>query len=235
MLDALWQIQRDPMMADLDIFRTQLGDMLERQRQEEEEQKNTLEAEMRDQIANQEDLDQISSQIFFNIIESRLKVLADLFEDADYSKDERGYFGRVTFNTAQHFRGEFVLEVGLFGEARSNEFFVKYQLRLVPVFISFEKGDTKSCPMTHINEDEVTQFVEHAIENAVVTYSKYINNENYFVPQFNHKDPVCGMMVNEFANPEVAAAGRTTFYFCSSSCREKFLKSPSQYSDAVPE
>ncbi len=235
MLAGLSQIQRDSVMGDLEGFRAQLDGLLVHQRQEEEKNRTALEVEMRDQIASQEDLDLISSNIFFDIIEPRLKVLADLFEDAEYCKDDRGYFGRVTFNTAHHFRGVFALEVGLFAEVRSNEFFVKYQLGVVPVFITFAKGDTHSYPLRRVSEEEVTLFVERAIENAIVTYSKYTHNENYFVLEFNHKDPVCGMMVNEFANPETTAAGKTTHYFCSSSCRKKFLENPSQYSDSSTE
>lgn len=44
------------------------------------------------------------------------------------------------------------------------------------------------------------------------------------------KDPVCGMNVN----PQNAAAksdrGGQTFYFCSTSCKQKFDQNPQQYS-----
>lgn len=46
-----------------------------------------------------------------------------------------------------------------------------------------------------------------------------------------HKDPVCGMQVEE-----AEAAGRSqhdgeTYYFCSTSCKERFDQSPSDYID----
>lgn len=45
----------------------------------------------------------------------------------------------------------------------------------------------------------------------------------------NHKDPVCGMQVDE-----QKAAGQSqylgeTYYFCSQHCKQKFDQNPQQY------
>lgn len=40
------------------------------------------------------------------------------------------------------------------------------------------------------------------------------------------KDPICGMSVNEGAALQAERDGKT-FYFCSDSCRQKFLAAPS--------
>ena len=39
------------------------------------------------------------------------------------------------------------------------------------------------------------------------------------------KDPMCGMTVNEASAPHAERDGKT-FYFCSDSCRQKFLAAP---------
>lgn len=46
-----------------------------------------------------------------------------------------------------------------------------------------------------------------------------------------HKDPVCGMQIEE-----ADAAGQTehegrTYYFCATACKEKFEASPDDYID----
>ena len=46
------------------------------------------------------------------------------------------------------------------------------------------------------------------------------------------KDPVCGMSIEESkAAATVAHQGRT-YYFCSESCRSKFLQDPQRYADS---
>ena len=46
-----------------------------------------------------------------------------------------------------------------------------------------------------------------------------------------HKDPVCGMQVEESEAAGNAVYEGTTYYFCSTSCKEKFETSPEDYVD----
>ncbi len=48
------------------------------------------------------------------------------------------------------------------------------------------------------------------------------------------KDPVCGMKVTEQSPHQTVHEGRT-FYFCSAKCQGKFVASPRQYLNPVPE
>ena len=47
-------------------------------------------------------------------------------------------------------------------------------------------------------------------------------------PQGTHKDPVCGMTVNENSQHQFVHAGQT-YYFCCDSCKQKFSKNPQTY------
>ena len=42
-------------------------------------------------------------------------------------------------------------------------------------------------------------------------------------------DPVCGMTVDQQDAPEKAEYEGTTYYFCSSDCREEFETNPQDY------
>lgn len=42
-------------------------------------------------------------------------------------------------------------------------------------------------------------------------------------------DPVCGMTVEESDAPEQLDHGGTTYYFCSTDCREEFEANPGDY------
>jgi Cu+-exporting ATPase len=42
-------------------------------------------------------------------------------------------------------------------------------------------------------------------------------------------DPVCGMQVDEKTAQWKATHGDRTFYFCSSTCRDKFKANPEKY------
>jgi hypothetical protein len=44
-------------------------------------------------------------------------------------------------------------------------------------------------------------------------------------------DPVCGMQVQTSAAPATAQHAGHTYYFCSDSCRERFVEDPERYTD----
>ena len=47
------------------------------------------------------------------------------------------------------------------------------------------------------------------------------------------KDPVCGMTVDPKKAAAAAVRGGSTYYFCSTSCREKFEQAPEKYIGAA--
>lgn len=57
------------------------------------------------------------------------------------------------------------------------------------------------------------------------------HDHNSHNPEHGHmvKDPVCGMNVDTATAKHRAEHGGRTYYFCSSSCREKFLAGPQSY------
>ena len=44
-----------------------------------------------------------------------------------------------------------------------------------------------------------------------------------------HKDPVCGMQIEEADAAGQSDYNGQTYYFCSTSCKEKFDANPSQF------
>jgi Cu+-exporting ATPase len=44
-----------------------------------------------------------------------------------------------------------------------------------------------------------------------------------------HKDPVCGMQVEDAGAAGQSDHNGTTYYFCSTSCKDKFDESPEDY------
>ena len=46
------------------------------------------------------------------------------------------------------------------------------------------------------------------------------------------KDPVCGMRIDATRAAAASVYGGTTYYFCSTACREKFEAAPQSYIDA---
>lgn len=45
----------------------------------------------------------------------------------------------------------------------------------------------------------------------------------------SHKDPVCGMTVDEGKQAATVDHADRTYYFCSTSCSSKFRANPAQY------
>jgi YHS domain-containing protein len=48
-------------------------------------------------------------------------------------------------------------------------------------------------------------------------------------PDGNTKDPVCGMSVDPQKAAAAAMRAGVTYYFCSTSCRDKFEQTPDKY------
>ena len=44
-----------------------------------------------------------------------------------------------------------------------------------------------------------------------------------------HRDPVCGMQVDEGSAAGSSEHGGRTYYFCSAGCKEKFDEDPQRY------
>jgi Cu+-exporting ATPase len=44
-----------------------------------------------------------------------------------------------------------------------------------------------------------------------------------------HNDPVCGMQVDDQKATEQSQYQGTTYYFCSTECKQKFDQQPQQY------
>jgi Cu+-exporting ATPase len=46
-------------------------------------------------------------------------------------------------------------------------------------------------------------------------------------------DPVCGMSIDEKTAAATVTHNGRTYYFCSESCKAKFLEAPERYTDAT--
>lgn len=46
-----------------------------------------------------------------------------------------------------------------------------------------------------------------------------------------HKDPICGMQVEESAAAGQSEYEGKTYYFCSTGCKAKFEADPAEYAD----
>lgn len=55
------------------------------------------------------------------------------------------------------------------------------------------------------------------------------------VPGGEVKDPVCGMSVDPKNAAAAAVRGGSTYYFCSTDCRDKFEQEPDKYLGANPQ
>ena len=53
------------------------------------------------------------------------------------------------------------------------------------------------------------------------------------VPPGKNTDPVCGMTV-ETANAKTSIHAGQTYYFCSTTCRDRFVASPASYLKSQP-
>lgn len=103
------------------------------------------------------------------------------------------------------------------------ELVLTYDLRILPVFMEFERHAELSMPIDSVDADRVGAWIDERVMNFVTTYLEMQTNQ-YYLKDHMVEDPVAGVRF-----PKFAAAGQvdwkgSTFYFISDDFMREYMK-----------
>jgi YHS domain-containing protein len=159
-----------------------------------------------------------------------LRELAGHFDNAelDRSKDRDGYHGILQFKHTPRFPATAELRLEVNHDEEIRKLVVRYNARIIPVFIDFEKSDHVMFDLDAVDEEELFQWVDDKVVSFAQAYLKIQFAEEY---QRNNlvTDPVAGVRFSKtVAHAEIEHAGHT-YYFLSEESRKRFEENPGDY------
>lgn len=208
-----------------DKLKKLLGAHVERQRCEQKE----VDAAMEEQLEQERAFNVAAANVYIGAIKPRLRVLEGIFDDVAFEGEPEHFRATLTFNTKENFSGSFKLEIEITPGVHFSSAKITYRLTVVPVFIHFKGSDEKNIPISDFKPVTVIEFVENAIQTAVVAYLEYRQNSNYHKKEFVRSDPVCGMPVYMHSSHFMAMHGDKEVHFCSEVCQQKFEEDPDAF------
>jgi YHS domain-containing protein len=174
----------------------------------------------------------IADRLLHYILCPRLEKLASYFDNAQLLKPDeadRRYTCLCLFRETPHFPATARLEVSLTHDEPVEHLLVMYRLELGPVYVPFQGQVQLVFPIDHVDEEELSRWVEDQIVDFVTAYLCF---EYPGLAQHLVVDPVCGMVLNRnFVAAHTDFQGKT-YYFCADNCRKKFLAGPGGFLSA---
>jgi YHS domain-containing protein len=100
------------------------------------------------------------------------------------------------------------------------------------------KDDLMWSPRTGAREQAATLCVQSTLLTRIDRHSPCVSQSiGYLQNEWRlhmTKDVVCGMVIDENKAAGTVTHQDRTFYFCSASCKVKFVQDPARYADSNP-
>ena len=207
-------------------MKERIEEILSREQEKIQKEEEKREAEMKDVEAHERRFGELSKHCYFDLIEPRLRTMESYFNDALYHSPRFGEMGAVEFNRDRRFDASITLEeLGIEPDFDFKNVIVKYHLHIIPILMDFQDNDSLSFPIDNVDENRLIVFVEDKITQCVETYIRLQEHPAYHKHRTS-TDPVCKKAVDcDFATA-CAVYENQKYYFCSTTCRDRFLERP---------
>jgi len=181
--------------------------------------------EMKHQLKQRENFNNIAGGIFSSVVYSRMRELASHFENSTLQDpgEIKNMYCICQFSHTRRFPATVNLGISFsIGEDFEN-IVVHYNLEILPILMKFNRHDERTFPLTPLNKDEIGDWLDTKILEFVDTYLQlethpFYQKENYVV------DPVCGMRFPLLEAVDKIEMGGETIFFCSEACKKSYLK-----------
>lgn len=192
--------------------------------------------ELRDAMARREALEAafegIAATLHQRVIRPRLEVLTARFEGVrvEHARTSAGVHTRCVFPHSDRYPASVSLTLGILLDADRGAASVFQSLEIIPILFDFERGSHMDVSLDQPDERAVADWVEGKLLAFLETYLRVETDPNY--QRVNgHVDPVCGMRIQASAAEQRRQFRSHTYYFCSSTCEQRFAADPEFYVD----
>ncbi len=176
----------------------------------------------------------IADRLFQAVIEPRLTTLVQLFENAHLARHNPRNARSVFLGYQERFPCNARLDFQLFPDYGRRSLVLLRETHISPAFMRFERFSRWEGPLEEVDEEEVTIWIEEQLVLFAKTLLRFTRETAAGEP-IPALDPVCGMAVRADPANLLAEYLGHPYYFCSATCRARFLAQPLMFVTVSPE
>ena len=170
--------------------------------------------------------DQIAHRLMENVVQPRMKIVAEHFDNASLSQHAHHCICRL--GRTQRYPASTTLSLGIGHDDDVEHLLILYNLQILPVFFRFKNSDEMSIRFDQVDDQRFAAWVDSRLEEFVETYLS-IEQSPWYQRENMVRDPVCGMTINKAMAAATAAYAGEQYYFCGDACRQKFKANLQRY------
>ena len=154
-------------MRDIEPLKERLQALLAQAENSRSNDQDELEERMAALVKRRLAFAQLTPHLFDEILEPRLQLLAEHFDDALYKGGTREHSGLVFFNRHRRYAASASLEMSVECDGNVETVRVPYQFRIIPILMQFQREDLLALPLGEASEQAVAEYVDSKIERAM--------------------------------------------------------------------
>lgn len=215
-------------MSDLVNFAKQVEQQLKDANREPHWSRDEADQYMADVADRRERFEQTSSQLCDTVVQPRLETLGGYFANASLTKRKSAAHYSCYFGYCERFPASTTVTFAIEHDATYEKLVVRYEVRMMPLFIKLDEHDKLTLPLDDISEDVVATWVEQRLLEFLDSYLR-IDRGGENLDEEVVVDPVCGMRIGRSSAAATKVYYGHPYFFCSVDCRGKFAAEPTSY------
>ena len=172
--------------------------------------------------------DEAAERLNSTVIQPRLETLASYFSNASLTNDEIAGHCACWFGYCERFPASTKVSFAVEHDVRFEKLAVCYEASMMPVFIKFNKHDRLTLALDGVNDDCIASWIDERLLEFLDDYLRIDRGGGDFEDEAA-TDPVCGMRISRSSAAASDGYRGHLYYFCSTDCREKFVREPTAY------
>ena len=216
------------MMADVRNLQEILNGLIADEEKKKDEERQSEEVKLKEIEQNLKELKRHGMHIYVDLIEPRLKVVADSMDDVLYHPPHYLPIGTLEFNRFRVYEASVMMGVGLKSNTEFTEAIISYSLKILPIFMEYKSEDSITFPIDSIDEDKIAAFLDDNIASGIKTYFGMKDISHYRKDDMA-TDPVSGKTIKTTAAKGYSVFQGKKYYFSSIENRAEFINDPTRF------
>jgi YHS domain-containing protein len=215
-------------------FQERVEEIVTTAERERESRRQALSSEMTERDTLAEAFGRAAARVQEELVQPRVAAVARHFDNAHVEelRTPAGVHSRCTFKRTDQYPASVALTVGVLRDPDRAVASVFCRVEIVPELGEFEKGTYNDVAVDALErgaaDGEVAGFLDDALLRFLASYLR-LEVSPLYQKVATTRDPVCGMTITAADAGASVDHSRHRYYFCSTTCRDKFVASPDAY------
>jgi YHS domain-containing protein len=179
-------------------------------------------------VERQSEFQAEGAKLLTGMAQPRVEALAAHFPNSGPVKIEHGQACVCWFGYCDRFPASTELRLTIAHDDRLENVEISYEVRILPVFLKYDRFDKLTLPLTNLDDQRVTEWVENKLLGFLDTYLAIETADNLQSTALA-TDPVCGMRLAKDGTTLRHNYRGHPYYFCSKQCCDAFTADPGAY------